>query len=46
VRGTSCSELVGDIIEKSGKIESERIRESPGSLHDKLLPFYRELSIP
>ena len=46
VRGIFCSELVGDIIERSGKIESGHIRESPGSLHDKLLPFYWELSTP
>ena len=46
VRGILCSELVGDIIERSGKIESGHIRESPGSLHDKLLPFYWELSTP
>jgi hypothetical protein len=46
VRGVFCSELVGDTIERSGKIESGHIRESPGSLHDKLLPFYRELSTP
>jgi hypothetical protein len=46
VRGVFCSELVGDIIEASGKIESGHIRESPGSLHDKLLPFYWDLSTP
>jgi len=46
VRGIFCSELVGDIIETSDKIESGHIRESPGSLHDKLLPFYWELSTP
>jgi hypothetical protein len=46
VRGIFCSELVGDIIERSGKIESGHIRESPGTLHDKLLPFYWELSTP
>jgi len=46
LRGVFCSELVGDIIEKSGRIESGHIRESPGSLHDKLLPFYWELSAP
>jgi len=46
VRGIFCSQLVGDIIEKSGKIESGHIHESPGSLHDKLLPFYWELSAP
>ena len=36
VRGIFCSELVADIIEWSGKIESGHIRESPGSLHAKL----------
>lgn len=46
VRGIFCSELVGDIIETSGKIESGHIHESPGSLHDKLMPFYWELSTP
>jgi len=46
VRGIFCSELVGDIIERSGKIESGHIHESPGSLHDKLLLFYGELSTP
>ena len=46
VRGIFCSQLVGDIIEKSGKIESGHIHESPGSLHDKLLPFYFDLSTP
>jgi len=42
VRGIFCSQLVGDIIEKSGKIESEHIHESPGSLHEKLQPFYED----
>ena len=42
VYGIFCSQLVGDIIEKSGKIQSAHFRESPGSLHDKLLPFYKE----
>ena len=46
VRGIFCSQLVGDIIAKSGKIEAGGIHESPGSLHDKLLPFYWELSTP
>jgi len=43
VRGIFCSQLIGDIIAKSGKIEAGGIRESPGSLHDKLLPFYQEM---
>ena len=42
VYGIFCSQLVGDIIEKSGKIQSAHFRESPGSLHDKLLPFYKD----
>lgn len=42
VRGVFCSELVADIIERSGKIESGHIRESPGSLYEKLLPLYEE----
>ena len=46
VRGIFCSQLVGDTIAKSGKIEAGGIHESPGSLHDKLLPFYWELSTP
>jgi len=44
VRGVFWSELVADIIEKSGKIESGHVRDSPSSLHDKLLLFYWELS--
>jgi len=46
VRGIFCSQLVGDIIERSGKIEAGGIHESPGSLHDKLLPFYQKSSTP
>lgn len=41
VRGVFCSQLVGDIIEQSGKIHSDHFRESPGNLHVKLLPFYQ-----
>ena len=41
VRGVFCSELVADTIEKSGKIESWHIHESPGSLYAKLQPFYQ-----
>lgn len=44
VRGVFCSELIADIISQTGKIESGGVHESPGSLHDKLLPFYWELS--
>ena len=43
VRGVFCSQLIGDIIEKSGLIESSHVHESPGSLHDKIEPFYCEL---
>jgi hypothetical protein len=46
VRGVFCSQYVGNIIEQSGKIKSNQFRESPGSLHDKILPFYFELSAP
>jgi hypothetical protein len=46
VRGIFCSQYVGNIIEQSGKIKSNQFRESPGSLHDKILPFYFELSAP
>jgi hypothetical protein len=46
VRGIFCSQLVGDIIAKSGKIPAGGIHESPGSLRDKLLPFYWDLSTP
>ncbi|MHB8108240.1 MAG: C40 family peptidase [Candidatus Cryosericum sp.] len=42
VRGIFCSQLVGDVIAESGKIESGGVHESPGSLCDKLLPFYTE----
>ena len=40
VRGIFCSQYVGDIIEKSGRIESAHFHESPGSLYAKLRPFY------
>ena len=39
VRGIFCSELVGDIIAKSGKIEAGRIHESPGSLARQAAAF-------
>ncbi len=39
-RGIFCSEYVGDILEKSGRIISDHYRESPGSLYEKLLQFY------
>jgi hypothetical protein len=35
VRGIFCSQLVGDIIAKSGIIEAGGIHESPGSLYEK-----------
>jgi len=40
VRGIFCSQLVGDIIARTGLIAAGGIHESPGSLHDKLRPFY------
>ncbi len=46
VRGIFCSQLVGDILRCSGKIDSGGIHESPGSLHDKIKSFYWELSTP
>lgn len=42
VRGIFCSQLVGDVIEKSGRIASAHWRDSPGSLYQKLLPLYEE----
>lgn len=41
VRGIFCSQLVADIIEQSGRIDSDNIKESPGSLHAKLTPLYQ-----
>jgi len=41
VRGIFCSQLVGDVIEKSGRIEAGGVHESPGSLYTKLLPLYK-----
>lgn len=40
VRGIFCSQLIGDILEQSGRVDSAHTSESPGSLHDKLLPTY------
>jgi len=40
VRGIFCSQLVGDIIARTGLIAAGGIHESPGSLHEKLLPSY------
>ena len=42
IKGVFCSEYAGDVIEKSDRIESAHTHESPGSLHDKLLPIYEE----
>jgi hypothetical protein len=39
-RGIFCSQYVGNVIEKSGRIKSLDNRESPGSLHKKLLRLY------
>lgn len=41
VRGIFCSQLVADIIEQSGRITSDNIKESPGSLYAKLTPLYQ-----
>lgn len=42
VRGIFCSQLVGDVLAKSRMFEAGGIHESPGSLHEKLLPLYEE----
>ena len=42
VRGVFCSQFAGNVLAKSGKIEAGGVRESPGSLHDKLLPTYEK----
>ena len=42
VRGTHCSQYVGNVLEKSGLITSANYRESPGSLCQKIQPFYEE----
>ena len=42
VRGIFCSQLVGDVLAKSRIFEAGGIHESPGSLHEKLLPLYEE----
>ena len=41
-RGIFCSQLVGNTIETSGLIKSANFHESPGSLYEKLEPFYVE----
>lgn len=41
VRGIMCSQFAADVLEKSGCIISAHYRESPGSLHEKLMPLYR-----
>jgi hypothetical protein len=40
LRGIFCSQYVGNVIEKSGRIRSLDNRESPGSLHKKLRGLY------
>jgi hypothetical protein len=40
VRGILCSQLVANVIDKSGLIHSADFRESPGSLRAKLAPCY------
>jgi hypothetical protein len=40
VRGIFCSQLVGDVLERGGRIKSGSIHESPGSLAKKLEPTY------
>jgi hypothetical protein len=40
-RGIFCSQLIGDVLERSGRIESDGFMESPGSLYNKLKPLYR-----
>jgi len=40
VRGIFCSQLVGNAIEKTGRIESSNFHESPGSLYKKIVPIY------
>jgi hypothetical protein len=40
LRGIFCSQYVGNIIEKSGRIKSLDNHESPGSLHKKLKGLY------
>ena len=42
VRGIFCSQFVGNVLDKSGRIEAGGVHESPGSLHDKLLPSYEK----
>jgi len=42
VKGIFCSQFVGDTVERSGLIASGHVHESPGSLHKKLLPYYKE----
>lgn len=39
-RGIFCSQYIGNMIAKTGRIISLDNRESPGSLYDKLLPLY------
>lgn len=42
VLGIFCSQLVGNAIEKTGRIKSDNWHESPGALYKKLLPLYKK----
>jgi len=39
--GIFCSQYIGNMLEKTGLIRSLDNKESPVSLYNKLLPFYR-----
>ena len=41
VRGIFCSQLVSNILSRSGRIKSGGVHESPGSLYLKLKPLYK-----
>ena len=41
VRGIFCSQLVSDILAKGGRIKSDSIHESPGSLYGKIKDTYQ-----
>jgi len=41
-RGLFCSQYVANTLEKSGVIESANYHESPGSLYEKVKPYYDE----
>ena len=42
VRGVFCSQFAGNVLDKSGGSRPAASDESPGSLHDKLLPTYEK----